>query len=58
MKLLKNQISMPSCRVEQLQLLDQNAQNAQIATGQKIVSKIATAQIKKIKSLEHVQQFG
>jgi len=34
MKLLKNQISMPSCRVEQLQLLDQNAQ---IATGQKIV---------------------
>ncbi len=49
---------MPSCRVEQLQLLDQNAQNAQIATGQKIVSKIATARIKKIKSLEHVQQFG
>jgi hypothetical protein len=58
MKLLKNQISMPSCRVEQLQLLDQNAQNAQIATGQKIVSKIATARIKKIKILEHVQQLG
>jgi hypothetical protein len=55
MKLLKKN---PKSNFEQMQVLDQNNQQLELQLLNKNIEKCQLLELKKVESLEYVQQFG